>query len=287
MPSKKIKRKTRHSPTTVRQLVGRINQRYRKHRSVVMTEDIAFGDWLLATKKEVRSQGDLWGRAFQDGRIECSQATAERYMAIANNSVMRNSAHAQIWPRSFYVRYLLSTIPESRLQELTRRRIHPKLTREEAEALRKRAGAASRPRLVFGRSINGGVQGDLWHNHLDKVFGFKAVGGKLELAARLFKFAQRHLQSSPVDILKVISALSTLLPDDRHWPGDGQPKKWGFLVCNLIQHEKEEDFLKDLSRRPSEQHEAYIEGLMREAYEVHKAEGEAAQTLGAETDEAA
>jgi len=279
------KRRPRQSPTTVHQLVDCINQRYRKHRSAVINEDIAFGDWLLDKKEEVRSQGDLWGRVFKDRRIECSQSTAERYMAIANNSVMRNSAHAQIWPRSLYVRYLLSTIPESRLQELTRR-IHPKLTRDEAEALRKRAGAASRPRLVFGRSINGGVQGDLWHNHRDKVHGSKTVGGKRALGCRLVEIAQRHLRS-PVGILKVILDLSTLLPNDRHWPGDGQPKKWHLLLRYLIQHEKVEGFLQDLFQRPFEKHEAFIERLMREAYAAHKAEREAAQTLGAETDEAA
>jgi hypothetical protein len=282
-----MKRKPRQSPTTVHQLVNSINRRYREHRLAVMSEDIAFGDWLLEKKDEVRTRGDLWGRVFTNRRIECSQTTAEKYMAIANNSVMRNSAHAQIWPRSFYVRYLLSTIPESRLQELIDAgRIHPKLTRDEAEALRKRAGAASRPRLVFGRSINGGVRCDLWHNHLDKVFGSKAVGGKLEPAGRLFKFAQRHLQS-PVDILKVILALSTLLPDERHWPGDGQPKKWDLLLCSLFEHVKAEDVLEDFRQRPFEQHEAYIERLIREAYAAHKAEVEAAQAPEAATDEAA
>jgi hypothetical protein len=280
-----MKRKPRESPTTVHQLVDCINRRYLQHRSKIINEDIAFGDWLLAQKEKVRTQGDLWGRVFKDRRIECSQATAERYMSIAKNSVMRNSAHAQIWPRSFYARYLLSTIPESRLHELTRR-IHPKLTRDEAEGLRKRAGAASRPRLVFGRSINGGV-GCGWRNYPEKVFGgARAIGRKLPPGVRLFTFAERHLRS-PADILALILELFTLMPDERHWPGDGQPKKWGLLLRYLIQHEKEEAFLNDLCKRPFEQHEAFIERLMREAYAAHKAEGEAAQTLETETDEAA
>jgi hypothetical protein len=281
-------KKRRPRPTTVHQLVDCINQRYRKHRSAVINEDIAFGDWLLKKKEEVRTRGDLWGRVFEDRRIECSQPTAEKYMAIANNSVMRNSAHAQIWPRSLYVRYLLSTIPESRLQELIDAgRIHPKLTRDEAEAL-KRAGAASRPRVVsFGRSINGGVGCDLWHNHPEKVFGVRAIGCKRAPGAHIYTFAQRHLQS-PVDILKATTLmLSTLLPNDRHWPGDGQPKKWGLLLRYLIQHDKAEACVQDFFKTPPEEHEAFIERLMREAYATHKAEVEAAQTREAETDEAA
>jgi hypothetical protein len=208
-------------------------------------------------------------------------------MAMANNSVMRNSAHAQIWPRSFYVRYLLATIPESRLQALVDTdRINPKITREKAEALRKRTGAASRPRLVFGRSINGGVQGDLWHNHPEKVFGVRAIGCKRAPGAHIYTFAQRHLQS-PVDILKATLMLSTLLPNDRHWPGDGQPKKWGLLLRYLIQHDKAEDCVQDFFKTPPEEHEAYVEQHMREAYATYKAEVEAAQTREAETDEAA
>jgi hypothetical protein len=281
------KRRPRQSPTTVKQLVDCINRRYRGHRSAILTEDIAFGDWLLDKKQELRSRGDLWGRAFEDKRIEFSQTTAERYMAIAGNSVMRNSAHALIFPRSFYIRSVLAMIPESRLQALIDAgRIHPKLTRDEAEALRKRAGAASRPRLVFGRSINGGVRCDLWHNHPEKVFGARAIDCKRAPGAHLYAFAQRHLQS-PVDILKATLMLSTLLPDERHWPGDGQPKKWGLLLRFLYEHEKVEACLQDLSQKPLDQHEAYVERLMREAYAAHKAEGEAAQTLEAETDEAA
>src|SRR5262245_36222882 len=76
------KRKPRQSATTVHQLVDCVNRRYRQHRSNIINEDIAFGDWLLAQKEKVRrTQGDLWGRVFKDRRIECSQATAERYMS--------------------------------------------------------------------------------------------------------------------------------------------------------------------------------------------------------------
>src|SRR5262249_12680448 len=101
----------------------------------------------------------------------------------------------------------------------------------------------------------------------------------------LFKFGERHLPS-PVDILKVMLALSRLLPDERHWPGDGQPKKWPLLLRYLYEHDKVEACLNHLSYTPSEQHDAYIERLMREAYAAHKAEaeGEAAQTLEAATD---
>jgi hypothetical protein len=281
------KRKPRQNATTVKCLVDCINQRYQRHRSNIFNEDIAFGDWLLAQKEQVRTRGDLWGRVFGDRRIKCSQDTAERYMAIASNSVMRNSAHARIFPRSFYIRSVLAMIPETRLQGfIDAGRIHPKLTREEAEALRRRAGAASRPRLVFGRSINGSVQGDLWHNHPEKVFGVRAIGCKRAPGAHIYTFAQRHLQS-PVDILKATLMLSTLLPNDRHWPGDGQPKKWGLLLRFLYEHDKAEDCVQDFFKTPPEEHEAYIERLMREAYATHKAEVEAAQTREPETDEAA
>jgi hypothetical protein len=290
MPNKKIKRRPRQNPTTVKQWVDCINQRYRRHRSAILTEDIAFGDWLLDKKQELRTRGDLWGRVFKDRGMECSQATAEKYMSIAGNSVMRDSAHAKIWPRSFYVRYLLSTMPESRLQEVIEAGgIHPKLQRDEAEALlRKRADSASRHRSVtFGRSMNGGVQGDLWHNRLDQIFGTKAVGRKRAPGAHLYEFGKRNLRA-PVDILKAMLALSTLLPDDRHWPGDGQPKKWGLLLRFLYEHERVETCLQDLCQRPLEQHEAYIDRLMREAHEAHRAaEGVAAETVGAANADAA
>jgi hypothetical protein len=281
------KRKPRQNATTVKQLVDCINQRYHRHRSNIINEDIAFGDWLLAQKAKVRARGDLWGRVFKDRRIDCSQDTAERYMAMASNSVMRNSAHARIFPRSFYIRSVLAMIPESRLQAfIDAGRIHPKLTREEAEALRKRAGAASRPRLVFGRSINGSVQGDLWHNHPEKLFAVRAIGCKRAPGAHIYTFAQRHLQS-PVDILIATLMLSTLLPGERHWPGDGEPQKWALLLRFLFQHEKAGDLLQDLFQMPLDQHEAYVERQMRDAYATHKAEVEAAQTREAVADEAA
>jgi hypothetical protein len=274
-----MKRKPRQM--TVQRLVSCVNQRYRQHRSKIINEDIAFGDRLLAQKEKVRASGDLWGRAFKDRRRDFSQATAERYMTMASNTVMRNLRMRRFWPRSFYVRYLLATIPESQLQELIDTgRIHPNLTREEAEALRKRAGAASRPRLVtFGRSINGGVGCDLWHNHLDKVFGARATGRKLAPGAHIYKFAQRHLQS-PGDILKEIVALSTLLPGERYWPGDGEPKKWDLLLRSVFEHDKAKSLMQHFSQTPLEQHEAYIERLLGEAHEAHKAEVEACPKPG-------
>jgi hypothetical protein len=280
------KRKPRQSRTTVRQLVDCINQRYRKHRSAIANEDNAYGDFFLDLKEKVRTQGDLWGRVFEDRRIECSLGTAEKYMSIARNSVMRNSAHAQIWPRSFYVRYLLSTLPESRLQELVDagRIIHPKLTRKEVEALV--AQQRTRPRLVsFGRSINGGMGRDLWHNNPEKVFGARTIGRKLAPGAHLFAFAQRHLRS-PVDVVKAILTLSTLLPNERHWPGDGHPKKWDLLLCSVFEHDKVETCLQHLSQTPIDKHEAYVERLMREAYAAHKAEGEGTQTPEADSEAA-
>jgi hypothetical protein len=275
---------------TVSQLVNCINQRDRKHRSAVINEDIAYGDWLLDKKEEVRSQGDLWGRAFEDPRMESNLGKAEKFMAIAKNSVMRNLRMRRFWPGSFYVRYLLSTIPESRLQEvIDAGRIHPKFNRDEAEALVrqcKRVNSASRHRLVsFGRSINGGVGCDLWHNRLDEVFGARVVGRKCAPGTRLYKLAKRHLLAA-ADVLKATLAISTLLPDDRHWPGDGQPKKWPLLLRYLFQHEKVGAFLQDLSQMPFEQQEAYIERHMREAYKAYRAEGVAVETSNAEAADA-
>ena len=89
MPNKKIKRRPRQNPMTVKQWVDCINQRFRRHRSAILTEDIAFGHWLLDKKQELQNRGDLWGRVFKDRGMECSQATAEKYMSIVGNSVMR------------------------------------------------------------------------------------------------------------------------------------------------------------------------------------------------------
>ena len=78
-----------------------------------------------------------------------------------------------------------------------------------------------------------------------ELFGFQATGRKLARGARIYEFARSNLQE-PLDIFKVILALSTLLPDDRHFPGDAQPTKWNLLHRFLLEHEKVGAFLQDL-----------------------------------------
>lgn len=135
---------------------------------------------------------------------------------------------------------------------------------------------------TFGRSINGSVRSDLWHNRSDELFGVHVVGRKRAVAARLYEFGRRHLSEKPTDLLKAILALSTLLPNNRHWPDEGQPKKFGLLLQYLFGHEMVERFLQDLCQRPLEQHEASIERLMREALEAHRAaEGVTAEVIEA------
>ena len=130
------------------------------------------------------------------------------------------------------------------------------------------------------------MQGDLWHNRLNELFGFQATGRKLARGARIYEFARSNLQE-PLDIFKVILALSTLLPDDRHFPGDAQPTKWNLLHRFLLEHEKVGAFLQDLCQRPLAQHGAYADRLMREAYaEYRTVEDEAAETVEAADAEA-
>lgn len=82
--------------------------------------------------------------------------------------------------------------------------------------------------------------------------------------------------------------LSTLLPQDRYFLGDGEPKKYDLLLQNLFQHEKVEAVLNDFAR-PLGPHkeEEYLARLMNEAYAAYRADrGEAVDAAEA-ADEAA
>ena len=69
-----------------------------------MESIVEVGRLLSKAKKNLDHHGE-WGRMFDDGLIPLSQNTANRYMAVANNSQLSNSQHAANLPSSWYTLY--------------------------------------------------------------------------------------------------------------------------------------------------------------------------------------
>ena len=94
---------------------------------------IETGRRLIEAKEGIGHGG--WTKIFEDKKLFSVQ-TADRLMAIARHSVLANLTHGRNLPPSWRTLYELSRIPEKTLLEMMQDgRVHPELTRSEAEAL--------------------------------------------------------------------------------------------------------------------------------------------------------
>jgi hypothetical protein len=102
--------------------------------------------------------------------------------------------------------------------------------------------------VVKGRHIDGAVRSDLWHNQTDRLFRPVTTGSRPVAGERLYKEA---INLTPLDLLRLVLALSAHLPKKRR-------------LLLRFEAEKVDAILQDLTTRvPFDQHEAYLERLLR------------------------
>jgi hypothetical protein len=107
---------------------------------------IETGRGLLASRAS--HQHGQWDRLFKDHPchvarpIRCTRQTAFRLMAIAKHPILSDVTHVYLLPRHWGTLYELTKLPEWFLKRLlTQGRIHPELTRSEAQVWVFRLGA--------------------------------------------------------------------------------------------------------------------------------------------------
>jgi DNA polymerase III sliding clamp (beta) subunit (PCNA family) len=85
-----------------------------------------------------------WGEVFETQEISFSQDTAEKYMSIAKNPILKDSAHARNLPPCREALYLLSRLPVAELKKmLADGRVHRDTKRKDVEAIKQKLKAAS------------------------------------------------------------------------------------------------------------------------------------------------
>jgi hypothetical protein len=141
---------------------------------------------------------------------------------------------------------------------------------------------------AFDRAIDGSSHTG-WHNSLPELFGAQPISNEPTPAQRIWELTKAlpDTPDRPVEIATLILAMSTLLPQDRHALGDGEPKRYGLFLQTVFEHEKEHGVLNDLHRRPERHRKReYIERLIERAY-VDYRRARAETTVVSEVSEAA
>jgi hypothetical protein len=109
---------------------------------------IRVGQLLIEAKAECDhgEWDEITGEATGKGLLPFSARSAQRYMAIARNIVLRNPTHVSDLPSSWGTLYELAKLEDEDLERyIADGRIHPEMTRADAIALREEADAATAP----------------------------------------------------------------------------------------------------------------------------------------------